>query len=115
MVLYSRYRWPGNVRQLANVMRTGVALLEDGEETLTLAQLGDDLQEALEGASASASDAVRRAGGGDLREQAEAHIRETLAAVGGNVSEAARRLGVSRNTLYRRIGRSTRVGVSDGV
>ena len=31
---------------------------------------------------------------------------ETLSAVGGNVSEAARRLGVSRNTLYRRMRRS---------
>ena len=36
-------------------------------------------------------------------------IRETLAAVDGNVSEAARRLGVSRNTLYRRLRQADRL------
>ncbi|MFG6457495.1 sigma-54-dependent Fis family transcriptional regulator [Roseateles sp. BYS96W] len=101
MAQFSRYRWPGNVRQLANVVRTGVALLDDGEDTLTLAQLGDELREAIASARPSAPPPV--GGPGDLREQTDARIRETLAAVGGNVSEAARRLGVSRNTLYRRI------------
>ncbi|WP_368853850.1 helix-turn-helix domain-containing protein, partial [Escherichia coli] len=37
----------------------------------------------------------------DLRALTAARIREVLAATGGNVSEAARRLGISRNTLYR--------------
>lgn len=110
MALFSRYSWPGNVRQLANVVRTGVALLEDGEDMLTLAQVGDDLRERLAGsgaaAPAAARPAMRTAAGGDLREQADASIRETLASVDGNVSEAARRLGVSRNTLYRRMRRS---------
>ncbi|MFG6442293.1 sigma-54-dependent Fis family transcriptional regulator [Roseateles sp. LKC17W] len=107
MALFSRYRWPGNVRQLANVVRTGVALLEDGEDMLTLAQLGDDLRERLAGSGSAAPVAgVRPAGAGDLREQADASIRETLAAVDGNVAEAARRLGVSRNTLYRRLRRA---------
>jgi len=41
MAAFALLRWPGNVRQLANVVRTAVALLEDGEDTLTLAQLGD--------------------------------------------------------------------------
>jgi len=110
MAAFARLKWPGNVRQLANVVRTGVALLDDGEETLTLTQLSDDLREAPEGsratAHAAARPAVRPAGVGDLREQADASIRETLAAVDGNVSEAARRLGVSRNTLYRRLRRT---------
>ncbi|RTL24906.1 MAG: hypothetical protein EKK52_00145 [Burkholderiales bacterium] len=44
--------------------------------------------------------------GGGLRELAGARIRETLAAVEGNVSEAARRLRVIRNTLYRRLSRT---------
>ena len=110
MAAFARLRWPGNVRQLANVVRTGVALLEDGEDTLTLAQLSDDLGEALDGsratAPATARPIVRPAAIGDLRQQANASIRETLAAVDGNVSEAARRLGVSRNTLYRRLRRT---------
>jgi transcriptional regulator of acetoin/glycerol metabolism len=41
--------------------------------------------------------------GGDWRELADARIREMLVAVEGNVSEAARRLRISRNTVYRHI------------
>ncbi len=107
MAAFARLRWPGNVRQLANVMRTAVALLEEGEDTLTLAQLGDDLREALDADRPASRPTALPVVGGDLREQADARIREILAAVGGNVSEAARRLGISRNTLYRRIGRGS--------
>lgn len=107
MAAFAQFTWPGNVRQLASVVRTGVALLADGEDTLTLAQLGDDLREALAPARPASPLATPAATGGDLRELADARIRETLAAVGGNVSEAARRLGVSRNTLYRRVRRES--------
>ncbi|MFG6414135.1 sigma-54-dependent Fis family transcriptional regulator [Roseateles sp. DC23W] len=101
MGLFSRYRWPGNVRQLANVVRTGVALLDDGEDVVTAALVGDEVRDAPEAASLEPASAAPLSG--ELRQLAEAHIREMLAAVGGNVSEAARRLGVSRNTLYRRL------------
>ena len=110
MAAFARLRWPGNVRQLANVVRTAVALLEDGEDTLTLGQLGDDLRDALDATARPASrPAAAPVAGGDLRELADARIRETLAAVEGNVSEAARRLGVSRNTLYRRLRRTDKL------
>ena len=102
MALFSRYRWPGNVRQLANLLRTGVALLDDVDDVLTLAQVGDELRDVLAGAGAASLPAAAVSSGSDLRQLADARIRETLAAVSGNVSEAARRLGVSRNTLYRR-------------
>ena len=98
MALFSRYRWPGNVRQLANVVRTGVALLNDGEDVVTA---GDEVREALYVGVEQAN--VGRDSG--LRQLAETRIRETLDAVGGNVSEAARRLGISRHTLYRRLQR----------
>jgi len=96
----ARYRWPGNVRQLANALRTAAALLDEGGTVLTEAQLPDDLAEELANEPAPAPAA---ASGDDLRQLADARIRATLAAVGGNVSEAARRLGISRNTLYRRV------------
>jgi transcriptional regulator of acetoin/glycerol metabolism len=102
MALLGRHRWPGNVRQLANVLRTAVALLDDGECVVTSKQLAEDLHEAP-GSVATPIDASPNA---DLRQLANTRIRETLAAVDGNVSEAARRLGVSRNTLYRRLQRS---------
>lgn len=98
MAAFALLRWPGNVRQLANVVRTAVALLEDGEDTLTLAQLGDGGA----GRHRPAGLAARHECG-DWRELADARIREMLVAVEGNVSEAARRLRISRNTVYRHI------------
>ena len=37
-------------------------------------------------------------------------IERTLEAAGGNISEAAKRLGVSRNTIYRKLRWNQRVG-----
>lgn len=53
----------------------------------------------LQGASAAASAPPTR-----LRDLEADHMRAVLARCGGNVSRAARELGVSRNTLYRRLG-----------
>ena len=125
MAAFARLRWPGNVRQLANVLRTAVALLDDSDGVLTEVEMPEDLQAEMataaapalgmvanraearaperEGsAPASAHDGVTDGSPADLRQLTDARIRATLAAVGGNVSEAARRLGISRNTLYRR-------------
>jgi two-component system response regulator AtoC len=106
--------WPGNVRQLENVIARLVALHGGGE-------LGP---EALGGvssarAAAAAPDDGHGAAGADpagagaatttLREQLDALersvIARTMTAVGGNQSEAARRLGISRNTLTERLRR----------
>lgn len=40
-----------------------------------------------------------------LRGHAKAHARQVLTECQGNVSEAARRLGIGRNTLYRMLGK----------
>jgi two-component system response regulator AtoC len=104
--------WPGNVRQLENVVARLVALSGGGE-------IG---QESF--AATAAEPAVRPpADGGDpagalggppdashtLREQLDALersiIARTMTAVRGNQSEAARRLGISRNTLAERLRR----------
>ncbi|MGM9482679.1 sigma-54-dependent Fis family transcriptional regulator [Roseateles sp. NT4] len=100
MAAFSRLRWPGNVRQLAHALRTAVALLDDGATRLTDAELPEDLRAEL---AALADVANVGPSPDDLRQLTDARIRATLAAVGGNVSEAARRLGISRNTLYRRV------------
>ncbi len=99
---FARYRWPGNLRQLANVLRTAVALTDDDTTQIGWDCLPDDVVAA-----------VRRRGepmdvertGRDLRTSTDTHIRATLEAAAGNVSEAARRLGIGRNTLYRRLRR----------
>ena len=104
MAAFRRMPWPGNVRQLVNVLRTAVALLDDGLDVLTTATLADDLRASPDtppAASPNPSTDVPAAPD-DLRQLTQARIRATLAATGGNVSEAARRLGISRNTLYRK-------------
>lgn len=117
-----RHRWPGNLRQLANVLRTCCALLDAEELQIGWSHLPDDVAEDLQ--------ALRRpepglepqraltaaAGEGadlDLRQASSRCVQQALAMAQGNRSEAARRLGVSRNTLYRKMreaGLATRPG-----
>lgn len=112
MTSFARLRWPGNVRQLAHALRTAVALLDEGASVLTEAELPEDLQAELAADAAAEPDqsglacadhSAAEPSPDDLRQLTDTRIRATLAAVGGNVSEAARRLGISRNTLYRRL------------
>ncbi|HEY9108745.1 MAG TPA: sigma-54-dependent Fis family transcriptional regulator [Roseateles sp.] len=128
--MFRRYQWPGNIRQLANVLRTA-AVMSAGERVVTTAHLSDDfledMQRAVGGlaplppppapppmawpvhevapapppvaAAAAAEPATAR-----TLEQAEIDmIRATLDAVGGNISLASKQLGISRNTIYRRL------------
>ena len=101
--------WPGNVRQLENAVARMVALSGGGEigpEALLGAAAPDAAPPAggdLAAATTSATDAQT------LRQQLDALernvIAKTMTAVGGNQSEAARRLGISRNTLTERLRR----------
>ena len=96
-----RLDWPGNVRQLENAVARIVALSTGGDIGL----------EAFAAAStAPAADADAEAppeGTLSLREQLDAVerslIRRTMTAAGGNQSEAARRLGLSRGSLIERL------------
>ncbi len=101
---FARHPWPGNIRQLANTLRTAVALLDEGEWCIDWHHLADDLSDELrhpnEGDGVVHSD--------DLRAQSDAAIARVLADAEGNRSEAARRLGVSRSTLYRRLRQQER-------
>ena len=84
--------WPGNVRELRNVL-TRLSLLAD--RRIAAADV-----DAVLGLRAAAP--VER----NLRESMRARIVAAHRDAGGNLSETARRLGVSRNTVYRAIGRS---------
>jgi len=100
--------WPGNVRQLENVIARMVALGGGGE--LGPEAFGDG---APADTAPQASSPEPAAAGGDgahsLREQLDALersvIARTMTEVRGNQSEAARRLGISRNTLTERLRR----------
>jgi transcriptional regulator of acetoin/glycerol metabolism len=98
---FAEYAWPGNLRQLSNALRAACALLDEGETHIGWNHLPDDLAEELRWQpppGAAAADATE-----NLRELSQATIARAIAASHGNMSEAARRLGISRNTLYRRL------------
>ena len=160
MALFARYAWPGNIRQLANVLRTA-AVMATGERQITEQHLSDDFLEdvyqgspsaaaakvaplaprapttpemparpAIERRDADASGArtstLDEAAGADARAaehrgkgaiergvedgavrtlgQAEIDmIRAAVAAADGNISKASKSLGISRNTIYRKL------------
>ncbi|MGE4482771.1 sigma-54-dependent Fis family transcriptional regulator [Acidocella sp.] len=88
------YGWPGNVRELRNAMEIAVTLAESG--LITPEELPEDIL-AVTPSSPPAASVLRDA----ERETIMAHIE----ACGGNLSEAARRLGIARSTLYLRLSR----------
>ncbi len=93
--LFEKHPWPGNLRQVSSVMQVALAMAE--EQPVRPEHLPDDFFVDLE------MDPVETAAplGLDLND-VEALNRE-LKAAGGNISHLARRLGVSRNTLYKRL------------
>ncbi len=101
------YRWPGNLRQLHNALRTAAALLGDGELQIGWAQLPDDLAADLQAARARRPPEQLADEEADLRLQQAHSVARMVEVCHGNLSEAARRLGISRNTLYRKLGRAS--------
>ncbi|HEY0857641.1 MAG TPA: sigma 54-interacting transcriptional regulator, partial [Albitalea sp.] len=96
----ARHRWPGNLRQLNNALRTACALLDEAETQIDWPHLSDDIAEQLRAGSAPREPIDEIA---DLRAQSQRTIRQIVDACEGNLSDAARRLGISRNTLYRKL------------
>jgi len=105
MALFHQYAWPGNLRQLANLLRTALILAGDADE-ITHAHLPDDFLEDI-----VPSDESRVVASADqfipiaqsLEDISLSAIRLALEANHGNISATARALGVSRNTIYRKI------------
>jgi two-component system, NtrC family, response regulator HydG len=92
-----RYPWPGNVRELMNAVERGVVLsrsdyLEETELSLVMSTGPVDIldDDSSRGEKRSSS----------LDEVEKDAIISTLEDAGGNKSEAARRLGVTRRTLH---------------
>jgi transcriptional regulator of acetoin/glycerol metabolism len=94
-----QHPWPGNLRQLRSVLRSALASRDDPLEALDCCHLDEDFSMRMVPPSllASHSQASRLA---DIEQHAMQH---TLSACGGNISAAARQLGISRATLYRRL------------
>ena len=98
--IFLSHPWPGNVRQLRYVIRTALAMVDDGE-CVHRGHLPEDfLAQMDQGTAPSAAYVVST----DSLEKIELHaIQETIRHNRGNISAAARQLGVSRTTLYRKL------------
>ncbi|MCS3903073.1 transcriptional regulator of acetoin/glycerol metabolism [Methylohalomonas lacus] len=85
-----RHAWPGNIRELRNLCIRWLLTARDGR---------------ISDADVPQAAAPRLAGdepAAELRHVEDDLIRRTLAETGGNVSAAARKLGIDRSTIYRR-------------
>lgn len=107
---FKRHPWPGNLRQLANVLRAACAMLDERESVVRIEHLPTDFLDTAgvrqTGSTAHAQSGTSTVACLRLNEVAASTIDAALEASGGNVSAAARLLGVSRGTLYRKMARS---------
>ncbi|WP_165665049.1 sigma-54-dependent Fis family transcriptional regulator [Metapseudomonas otitidis] len=87
--------WPGNVRQLRNVLRTLVALCEDG--VIRLADLPRDIRE--QAAPVTRAEAPAN----PLGDAERAALLGALESQRWHMTRTAEQLGISRNTLYRKL------------
>lgn len=95
------FDWPGNVRQLRNVIESMVVVDYDG--VLDMDDLPSELSAAAEPVAPPASSNLGQLVGKPLTDVERLFIAETLQATGGNREEAARMLGIGERTLYRKI------------
>jgi DNA-binding NtrC family response regulator len=103
--LLTSYGWPGNVRELANVIERAVLIsaheeiiVDDFPEGMLDAEPQDREQETLK-----SRDAILK-----LNRLEKEYIERVLNSVGGNKSQAARLLGITRKTLYSKINKYIR-------
>jgi sigma-54 dependent transcriptional regulator, acetoin dehydrogenase operon transcriptional activator AcoR len=122
--LLARCPWPGNVRQLFNVLRTA-CVMAMGEHSIRREHLPDDFLDevsaleatpafmpqgridipaaAAQAAAVPAPAMAHSTAGRSLDDIEIDAIRRALDAARGNISEAAKCLGISRNTIYRKL------------
>lgn len=103
------YLWPGNWRELIHCLEAALVGAEPECQRLTIEGLSPRWQRKLaqpieSGARKTVTSEGLGNGCQELREMERAHMVRTLESHGGNMTAAARTLGISRSTLYRRLG-----------
>ncbi|WP_396267541.1 sigma 54-interacting transcriptional regulator [Ideonella sp.] len=133
--LFRSYAWPGNIRQLFNVLRTAAVMaagdalitrhhlsddfLDEAQRAATPAPSGPELSMPLSAAPATAVPQMQAPATPEptaaavgpaeptaprsLQDMEIDAIRQAVDAAGGNISEASKTLGISRNTIYRKL------------
>ncbi len=117
-----QHPWPGNLRQLHKVFKTACALLSPHEDELHWEHFGEDVWDdvfsrpyrmdeteqaqaiSFTGPSeANSTNSLNESDETNLKRLSLSAIDKAIKVCGGNMSQAAKRLGISRNTLYRRL------------
>ncbi len=98
--LMENYCWKGNIRELENVIERAVNITSGPEIGM------DELCSYFDNNTASTQDMMREKkkvpGSLNIHESEEAAVREALRQKNGNMTDAARLLGIGRRTLYRK-------------
>jgi len=92
--MLAHYEFPGNIRELENIIARAVALADQTEIKV------DDLPPFLAGFHSAPDTGLQ-----SLEEMERAHIGEVLRSVGGHRDRAASILGITRSTLWRKINK----------
>jgi transcriptional regulator of acetoin/glycerol metabolism len=96
------YRWPGNIRQLYQTLRLAAALAEN-EGEIGLQHLPDEVLEQCAAQTEEVSGSPKPQERATLHATEMRAIKAAVEANGGNLSAAARSLGIGRATLYRKL------------
>lgn len=118
-----RYDWPGNLRELDNLMQVA-CLMAEGDEVLAMAHLPEHLAKKLVNKPLAVyerqyvenpqnprdKDDVDRHLADSLLGAINQNVLQAYRACEGNVSQCAKRLGISRNALYRKL---KQLGIKD--
>lgn len=94
--LFRGYAWPGNLRELRNIIERSLVNARSGSPLSVSGPLGDSEL----GVPLTAARGERAL---DLRSAEEERLVETLIRFNGNKAKAARHLGISRGTVYKRL------------
>ena len=99
----SQHAWPGNLRQFASVLRTASAMLNDDENCIDFQHLPDDMAEDLVTPPTQQAVNHGKQEPHNLEALSRYAVKQALESSRGNISLAARTLGISRQTLYRKM------------
>jgi DNA-binding NtrC family response regulator len=105
--LLAQYNWPGNIRELKNVIERTMILVPEGN--IDAASLPEEIRDHEEPPKLDVLSNDGNSFTGDmlvsLRELEEDYVHKVLAATGNNKTQAARILGIHPTSLMRRLKR----------